>query len=135
MNGPQTFHISAWPPGVNGLYAVVRGRKIKSRRGREWTKEAGQELMLAKPISLLCPVAIGLRFKSPHGASYDLDGKVKVVTDLLVTHGIIPDDSIKFVKQMWLAEGERSGVEISVWPIGSRPPAWVREAVSWEDAA
>ncbi len=141
MNGPQTFHISAWPPSVNEITRPLAigntVRKVDTKKGRAWYRDAGQELMLAKPIPVSGPVALGIRLKSPHGRPYDPDNRLKGTIDLLVKQGVIEGDTIKTVKQLWVCEGERDGVEISIWPIGSRPPAWVREAVSWsgEEAA
>lgn len=88
----QTFVIS-WPPGVNTLYGVWGGRKILSRRGREWYKRATEELLAAKPVSIPGPVEIDIELCSPFKRRYDPDGRVKALLDLLVKNLVIEDDN------------------------------------------
>lgn len=100
MAGTPALVRLPWPPGTNNLYVTVNRRRIRSPRYRAWQTEAGWRLQAAKLPKFTGPVSITLELCSPHNRRTDADGKIKPVVDLLVTHGVIPDDSSKYVKSV-----------------------------------
>jgi crossover junction endodeoxyribonuclease RusA len=80
-----------YPPSANNMFAVVRGRKIKSKRYREWCASAAAGLCAAGRI------AGGYRmtasFDRPDRRARDIDNLIKPVSDALKTAGLIEDDS------------------------------------------
>lgn len=105
------------PPSTNNLFVNVRGKgRVKSERYRTWLQAAGWDLARFnhnqrwnEPVYLT--IVIGkLR------AGSDLSNRVKAIEDLLVTHKIIPGDSVEWVKgiNVFTAPIPFDGVEISI---------------------
>lgn len=87
------------PPSVNALYSNVPGRgREKTRLYRDWIEAAGWQLLSQKPAVFEGPVDITLVFADEGRA--DLDNLSKAPVDLLVKHGIIKDDSRKYVRRI-----------------------------------
>ena len=84
-----------WPPTVNHYYTVARGRKILSKRGREYKKWCAAELMLQKPLrSRQGDVRVCINAYPPDKRRRDLDNLIKPVLDVLTECGLIEDDSL-----------------------------------------
>jgi len=82
------------PPSVNALYANVAGRgRVKSERYRTWLNAAGWELKAQKPPRVEGHYCIWIWANRPDGRKRDLGNLEKPVSDLLVAHGIVADDS------------------------------------------
>ena len=77
-------------PSVNELYPDRGGRRCKSRKYRAWLTAAGWELKLQKPVKVEGPYR--LLVKLPPAMRGDCSNRIKAVEDLLVSHGITPDD-------------------------------------------
>ncbi len=96
MNRPVAKEITLilpWPPAVNNLYAVVRGRKILSKRGRDY-----KNMVAMIAMSNHCPrvegrIGVIISAFPPDKRRRDLDGIIKIVLDSLVDAGVMPDDS------------------------------------------
>lgn len=86
-----------FPPSVNTLFTNRRGGRAKTARYDAWITEAGVELMRQRPHRFLQPVKIDIQLGLPDKRLRDLDNTLKPIKDLLVKHGVIPDDSWKFV--------------------------------------
>jgi len=88
---------------------------VKSRRLREWQNAVGWDLLRSKPHKWTEPVYITIAVgKIP--ANSDLDGRLKAVLDLLVTHQVIPDDNISIVRGInaYMAQIPFDGVEVAI---------------------
>lgn len=81
-----------FPPSVNTYYTVARGRKILSKKGREY-----KAMCLpgfddwGEPLE--CDIWLTLIFTMPDKRRRDLDNYFKAVLDLLTDGGVYKDDS------------------------------------------
>ncbi len=107
-----------FPPSVNCLYAGKK-RRYKSDRYKAWIKEASLYINAAQPIE--GRVDILYEFDIPNKVPRDADNYAKAVTDLLVSQGVIKDDSYKFVRQVTCRWSDKRGKEFRV-TIESAPP-------------
>jgi Holliday junction resolvase RusA-like endonuclease len=93
--------IVSWPPSVNNLFLNVAGRgRVPTKEYTAWRKTAAWELQAQRPRKFTGPVEITVELCPPTRRAFDPDGKLKGPIDLLVTHQIIPDDSIKYVRSV-----------------------------------
>jgi len=90
-----------WPPSTNGLFINVpkRGRVVSQEYGR-WRNDAGWLLKSQKPGKFAGAVNITVELCAPKGQSYDPDNRLKAPLDLLKTHGVIVDDSNRYVRSV-----------------------------------
>ena len=86
----ETAH---FPPSTNGLFANIPGRgRIKSKGYLSWIDAAGYDCKRKGTIS--GPFKANIILSQTHRRSNaDLDNRIKGPMDLLVTHGIVDDDS------------------------------------------
>lgn len=84
-----------YPPAANNLYATVRGRRILSKRGREYRAGAAQTAFNSglRPVS--GDVAVRLDVYRPRKAG-DLDNSLKAIFDAL--KGIAWEDDRQVVE-------------------------------------
>lgn len=108
-----TVHLP-WPPSTNNLYVNAGRKRIRSPGYRKWQDEAGWMLKAAKPGSFTEPVSITLDLCPPDNRRTDADNRTKAVLDLLVAHGVIPDDSRGFVRSITARFVERAVHSCSV---------------------
>lgn len=88
------------PPSVNQMYSNVLGRgRIATTALRNWKEAAGLRLKEQRPQPVIGPYKFALYL--PNKMRGDIDGRLKAAIDLLVTHGVTPDD--RFAKSV-LAE-------------------------------
>lgn len=84
-----------WPPSVNTLYATFRGRRILSRKGREYHK-AIEALWLEKRDGRM-PLTGRLKvlriFYPPDRRRRDISNLSKALDDSLTKAGVWVDDS------------------------------------------
>lgn len=114
------FYLLPFPPSVNNLFLNVRrGGRIKSPRYRAWIEEAGLLLNSQHVPPHDGNVFITYRVNRPDNRRRDLSNCVKAVEDLLVTHGIIKDDSmIDGFEIKW--EGEGFGMFFAIRTVPSK---------------
>lgn len=111
---PITFNLSTLPPSVNNLFATVRGgRRIKSKRYRAWLTAAGWEIR-ARCIPLMVgPVALHYELERPaNKRRTDCANREKALSDLLVSCGVIEDDSL--VERVTIGWADVRGVRVTV---------------------
>lgn len=83
-----------YPPSVNGLFAG-KARRRKSAPYLAWIEQAGKELLTQCPLPTFSgPYGLILSFGRPDKRKRDLGNLEKAVSDLLVEHGIVEDDSL-----------------------------------------
>ena len=81
------------PPSTNNLYISVGKKRIVSPKYRAWREEAGEMLIAQKPRSVLGDYDLWLYVEWPDKRKRDLDNAIKAVSDLLVSHQLVEDDS------------------------------------------
>lgn len=85
-----TTFLLTCPPSLNGLFKNVPGKgRRKTKKYREWIKEAGWELVTQRPPPITGPYELSLVIPKRRG---DLDNYCKAVSDLLVRHKLVDDD-------------------------------------------
>lgn len=103
MTSPSTETRIAlsWPPSTNALFANVpkRGR-VKTKEYATWRNNAGWELKAQRPPKFTGPVTIEVELCHPQGRAFDPDNRLKAPLDLLKEHGVIIDDTDKFVRKV-----------------------------------
>jgi crossover junction endodeoxyribonuclease RusA len=83
------------------LYLNVRGRgRVPTREYEAWKREAGWTLQAQRPPKFKGRVAISVELCPPHNRRFDLDNRNKCLLDLLVRHGVIPDDNSDIVAEV-----------------------------------
>jgi Holliday junction resolvase RusA-like endonuclease len=88
-----TFHLPE-PPSVNALFANVPGRgRRKTKVYRQWIKDAGWALVAQRPKKLVGNYRLRLSFCRTFKIRKDLGNFEKAVSDLLVRHHVVTDDS------------------------------------------
>ena len=84
-----------WPPGNNHLFSVFRGRKIKSKKGRQYTEEVTQQVTDEnQQYQLAGRLKVKILAYPPTRAKRDLDNLFKAPLDSLTHAGVIADDSL-----------------------------------------
>lgn len=84
-----------WPPGNNHLFSVFRGRKIKSKKGREYNALVNQYILEAnQQYQLAGRLKVKILAYPPTRVRRDLDNLFKAPLDSLTQAGVIADDSL-----------------------------------------
>lgn len=103
------------PPSTNRLYANKRGGgRIKTQAYKNWIRQAGWDLRLQKPPHMPGYVAVLYYVPWPkRKGKYDLGNREKALSDLLVKHGVIEDDSKIVDLHLKFSTGDLVQMEIS----------------------
>lgn len=84
-----------WPPSVNHYYTVSRGRKILSKKGREYKKEAAALLCeQGAPRDLEGRLEVSIDAYPPDRRPRDVDNLLKPILDALQDYGMFNDSQI-----------------------------------------
>jgi crossover junction endodeoxyribonuclease RusA len=83
--------ILPYPPTVNNYFTVARGRKILSKRGRQYRKDVLAAIGPRMPLLTRLTVTVDLC--PPDKRRRDLDNVTKAVFDALQHAGVYQDDS------------------------------------------
>jgi Holliday junction resolvase RusA-like endonuclease len=96
------------PPSANGAWVNLRrGGRAKSKAYCDWESAAGWKLRAQRPPCLNGPaiVMIGV---DRHSAAADIDNRIKLLLDLLVTHQVLKDDKhVTSVVASWNPPGNQ----------------------------
>lgn len=111
----QTFFLPL-PPSVNNLYLNLPGRgRVKSPKYRAWINEAGWKLLATKPVKVTGDLTLIVRAIRPDNRRRDLGNLEKAVSDLLVAHRVIDDDSsITSLSMQWTSENLADGISVTL---------------------
>lgn len=104
------------PPSTNNLFVNVRGRgRVKSERYRVWLQAAGWDMKRYHNVRWDTPVYLTIVIGKLR-ANADVSNRIKALEDLLVTHKIIPGDSVEWVKgvNICVAQEPFEGVQIAI---------------------
>lgn len=79
-------------PSLNNAYATNKrtGRRFVVKKVRDWKEDAGWQILIAKPPRITGPYELTLYL--PEKTRGDISNRIKIVEDLLVEHGLTPDD-------------------------------------------
>jgi len=102
------------PPSVNALYANVpkRGR-VRSARYRTWLNAAGWALAEQRPRKVSGDYVLWLWCERPDGRRRDIGNLEKPISDLLVAHGVVGDDSeCVAIHLYWQGTGRECTVKV-----------------------
>lgn len=80
-----------WPPTVNHLHAVVRGRKVLSKKGREY-REAVIDIA-GRQEAMQGRLSVQIDAIPPDRRKCDLDNRLKAILDGLTHANVWTDDS------------------------------------------
>ncbi|MEI9787110.1 RusA family crossover junction endodeoxyribonuclease [Moellerella wisconsensis] len=114
------YHLKLpWPPTNNTLFSVVNGRKIKSKKGREFTEAVINQITKAnQQFNLSGKLKIKIVANPPDLRKRDLDNLLKAPLDALTQSGVIADDSM--FRSMSIDFGEKvqgGSLDITIWEI------------------
>lgn len=83
-----------YPPSVNRMYRVFRGRSIISREGREYRDQVVAILRAQDAPLVACRCAVEIAIYPPDRRRRDLDNVCKALLDGLVHGGALADDGL-----------------------------------------
>jgi len=90
------------PPSVNAAYRNTQRGRALTVKATDWKGHAGWVLRQQRPRRITGEVAIIVNVERA-SVSADIDNKVKLLLDLLVTHGVIDDDKhVVAVAASWI---------------------------------
>lgn len=113
-----TFFSVTRPPSVNQLYANASKGRRKTERYRTWLQAAGWDVRQQRPAPVHGLVRVWYRFPMPtDNIKRDLGNGEKALSDLLVAHEIIDDDSLIYDLRLFYGEcvDDKVVVEVSPW--------------------
>lgn len=114
------------PPSTNALYRNVAKRgRVKTERYNTWLQAAGWALKEQKPGKVEGPYCLWLYCGKPDNRRRDLANLEKAVSDLLVAHKIVEDDSLCAELHLYW-EGTGRDCVVNVEP--AKPVAMARAA-------
>jgi crossover junction endodeoxyribonuclease RusA len=91
---PKIVLTLPFPPSTNALWRHGgKGKGYRSARYVQWSRVAGLDLNIQKPGCIEGPYKLRLVLGKPDDRRRDADNFVKAVSDLLVEHRVIDDDS------------------------------------------
>lgn len=100
IRAPFQFFIPV-PPSVNHLFATVGKRRIKSKKYKAWLSVAGWKIKEQSPHHIPGDVEINMLIHRPSDRC-DLDNRLKATLDLIVSMGLIEDDTRVFgIHAIW----------------------------------
>ena len=83
-----------WPPTVNHYYTIARNRKILSKSGRQFQKDAAIILLAQKaPKGMTKRLDVRIDAYPPDNRRRDLDNLLKPSLDALEKYGVFVNDS------------------------------------------
>lgn len=105
------------PVSVNAAYRNVSGvGRVKTKALKNWRLEAEWEVARQRPPRFIGPVDISIVLRYPPKGRADVSNFIKTTEDLLVTCGVIEDDSCKYVRSVsarW--SHEETSCRVNVW--------------------
>lgn len=103
-----------WPPSVNHYYTVARGRKVLSKRGRDYKKMGAKELLAQGiPKNLTARLEVNIDAYPPSKRKHDLDNVLKPLLDTMQDYGMFDDEQIDILRIRRREKGGYVRVHIS----------------------
>lgn len=106
-----------YPPSANRLWRRSGTHIHKSAQYTKWLREAGWQAISQKPGGIKGPYALQIQAVRPDKRKRDLGNLLKGIEDLLVSIGVIEDDShADLISMRWVTTGE--GITVRISPAG-----------------
>jgi len=84
-----------YPVSVNAMYANAAGKgRVKTERYKTWINAAGWNVRAARPVKVAGPYTLEITLFQSDRRKRDIDNVVKPISDLLVEHQLVEDDSL-----------------------------------------
>lgn len=98
-----------WPPSLNGHKAVVNGRMIMSKKGRDYIKACRYAVnsMYAKKLSSALEITVELF--PPDSRNRDIDNYLKALFDAMTDCKVWLDDSQIKIMHVYMKNKVKSG--------------------------
>lgn len=118
-----------FPPSSNHLWKKGRSGMYRSPRYMTWINAAGWELKRQKPLPIKGDYLIVVSLERKGRRRRDADNFLKAISDLLVLHGVIEDDSLaQSVTAMWVSDIKGCRVHVAPVAAAVSPSSHQREA-------
>lgn len=106
-----------YPVSTNSIWSRTKTGMRKSPKYTAWLIEAGQIAKHHRAHAIVGKYKLHLAAVRPDNRKRDIDNLIKGVSDLLVSCGLVRDDSdCEMVSARWVTTGE--GVTVRVEPAG-----------------
>lgn len=104
------------PPSSNSMFKNVLGKgRVRTNYYNEWRQGAMSEILAQRPGRVPGRYGISVLVRHTSRRS-DLENRLKGVSDILVTMGVIDDDRYCDALEMsWTDDPEITGVEVRIW--------------------
>ena len=102
-----------YPPSVNELYATVHGRRVLSKKGRDYHRQAGACANVQGIQPTLFPVALTVHLFRPRKAG-DLDNYLKSLQDALKGVAWLDDSQVVEIHAFRHDDKDNPRVEIEI---------------------
>ena len=114
----MTYDLPVPPSSNNMFFNTGRGRAITPEY-KAWREEAGLMLRRQKPAAFVGRADLLIEIdEKACSASSDVTNRVKAVEDLLVAHGVLRDDSRKYVRAVTATWAENIGAcRVTIKPV------------------
>jgi len=107
--------ILPFPPSVNSAYGVnKKGRRFKSAKVKAWEVVARTALNMQNVQPASGRVLLEYSLDTPDNYNRDAANYEKYLTDLLVSHGVLKDDSARHVRGIFTYWNDTPGKSVHV---------------------
>jgi crossover junction endodeoxyribonuclease RusA len=114
-----------YPVSVNAMYANAAGRgRVKTERYKTWINAAGWALVAARPVKVAGPYTLEITLFQSDKRKRDIDNVVKPISDLLVEHQLVEDDSLCTRLVVQRIPSDTQWAEVTVRPTDKRIYDW-----------
>lgn len=106
--------ILPFPPSVNASYKVSRGRRTKGNKVKEWEEKAKTAINQQNILPYIGRCIIHYELNHPDNYIRDAANYEKIVTDLLVSIGILKGDDRRYIKGIYAYWSDIPGDYITI---------------------
>lgn len=108
-----------FPPSANRLWRRSGATIHKSSKYSKWLRDAGLIAISQRPPGIVGSYKISIQATRPDKRRRDLDNILKPISDLLMSVGVIGDDSdCEMISARWVSQGEGVSVRVERTVIG-----------------
>jgi crossover junction endodeoxyribonuclease RusA len=106
-----------YPPSTNTLYRNVAGKgRVKTAKYKAWIDEAGHLLNLGHHPAIKGDYVLDIALFQADARRRDIDNGIKAISDLLVAHGLVEDDSKCIDLYVMTRKADEACAVVGVWP-------------------
>lgn len=109
-----------YPPSANRLWRKSRHGMYRDKKYQQWLEDAAKAARDQRPGAVFGRYKLSIQAVRPDRRKRDLDNLLKATSDLLVSVGVIEDDSdCDMIVARWVTTGD--GILVRVEPVGTEP--------------